>query len=315
MEKSWIVQKEERLDMFLRTVLPLALGQQISHSKIRRCIIAGCIFVDHKPCSIPSFVVKKKSCVKARIDTERFFFEKRPQDVDFVLEEKDVLFEDDFFLIVNKPAFLPSEPTIVESRKNMHQCAVDYVWRKNQALRNKPYLGIMHRLDYQTSGVLLFTKTRAVNEYVHKLFSLHEIKKVYRAVCCIPNEGIVKVGEHFFVEGAIARVSAKSAPCKMGFVPAGAGGDFSHTDFVVSAIKNELCYIDCFPTTGRTHQIRLHLSSRSLPICGDTLYGAQLKPAEPFKRIMLHAQSLAFLHPITKESLYVESPLPSGFAP
>ena len=84
-------------------------GKDVSNSKIRRVIVAGCIFVEGRQCRTPSFMLKAKSKVCAEIDEDKFFFEKQPEDLDFVLTEENVLFEDENIIVVNKPAFLPTE--------------------------------------------------------------------------------------------------------------------------------------------------------------------------------------------------------------
>ena len=339
-QKIWTVEKKCRLDEFLRRELPLLFpGKEVSNSKIRRLIVAGSIYVNGKQCRIPAYDLFPKSKVCAEIEIEKFFFEKQPDDVVFILTEQDVLFEDESIIIVNKPAFLPTEGTIVESRKSMHSCVVEYLWKKNPSLRNPPYVGIMHRLDRETSGVLLFTKTRQVNKAVSDMFQNHTAVKTYRAVACSgsfdgrnslacphPAEsrhtpaavacphpaaketGSIGLQKHFVIENYIGRISAKSAQCRVGPLPESKGGQYAKTEFTVVAADNEKLYIDCRLYTGRTHQIRVHLSGCGLPLLGDTLYGGKKN-----SRIMLHAMSLEFPHPVTGQVMKVEAPLPEGF--
>lgn len=321
-EKKWTLQEANRLDTFLQEQLPLIKefsnngSNKISNSKIRRLIFAGFVFVNNIQCKNPSFVVRKDSVVKVRIDLNKFFFEKQPDDIQFELTEKDVLFEDDVIIVVNKPAFFPTEETIVKGRKNMHQAVVDYLWKKNSSLRNPPYVGIMHRLDKETSGVLLFTKSRTVNAFVHDMFENHTAKKTYRAVCSFSSNAYAKkieVKDSFCVDNFIARISAKSSACKMGIVPQSRGGLHSHTDFLVIKRTKDFFYVEARPLTGRTHQIRTHLSFCNLPIVGDSLYGGKKGFDFNNKRIMLHALSLEFPHPVTKDKIIVKAPLPQGF--
>lgn len=306
-QKNWIVKEKCRLDEFLRNELLLVFSSKdVSNSKIRRLIISGAVFVNAKQCRVPSYILFNGSKVCAEIKEDKFFFEKQPDDIDFTLTEENVLFEDESLIIVNKPAFLPTEGTIVENRKSMHSCVIDYLWKKNPSLRNAPYVGIMHRLDRETSGVLLFTKTRQVNKAVFQMFQDRIAKKTYRAVTTVLPNHINK--KHFFVENYIGRISAKSAKCKIGIIPENKGGQASKTEFCLVCKKNEKYYFDCFLYTGRTHQIRVHLSSVGYPLLGDTLYGGS-----DSKRIMLHATSLEFPHPITGKILKVQSPLIEGF--
>lgn len=340
---------------------------QISNSKIRRLIIAHKVFINGRNIAIPSFELKKNSCVKLLFDSEKFFFEKSPDDLDFTLEKENVLFEDDVILVVNKPAFLPTEESFVGGRKNLHDCAVEYLWKKNPDLRNPPYVGIMHRLDRETSGTILFTKSRSVNKSFHEMFENRCIEKIYFALCTLKdkkkNKNLAeKTGETFVVENYIGRISPKSQQCKMGILPKENGGLLSKTEFKIvkkfkvsdnfddfknaddfkttddfaggkfksrencvkvfnsenfKTQKNQRNYgtreyflIECKLFSGRTHQIRVHLSSLGLPILGDELYGGEQNLLEKSGRIMLHAESLSFEHPLTKENLTVRAPLP-----
>lgn len=109
-QKIWTVEKECRLDEFLRRELPLLFPEKdVSNSKVRRLIVAGCIYVNGRQCRIPAFYLFPKSKVCAEIEEDRFFFEKQPEDIDFVLAEQDVLFEDESIIVANKPAFLPTK--------------------------------------------------------------------------------------------------------------------------------------------------------------------------------------------------------------
>ncbi len=326
MKKSWTVPPDaagERLDIFLRREVPLLFPAEtkLSNSKLRRLIVAGCIAVGGRTCTRPSFILRAGSRVTADIDAEKLFYEKDNGDIDFILEEKDVLFEDDCIIVVNKPPFLPSEETIVEGRGNMHKAVIDYLWKKNPSLRNPPYAGIMHRLDRETSGALLFTKTRQVNKAVHEMFEGRQVQKIYRAVAACTDEGRLKglpLPHSFSVDDYIGRISPKSQGCKMGELSEAAGGMHAHTDFTIVQAAGggrSLYCIDCTLGTGRTHQIRVHLSLSGFPIVGDALYGGPDGFAENGGRIMLHARLLEFPHPVSGKTVTCEAPLPPLFGP
>lgn len=305
-----------RLDEFLRAELPSAVGSQISNSKIRRLIISGSVHVGGKQIRVPSFILFASSSVSVDVDVEKLFFEKQPDDIKFDLGENDVLFEDDSIIVVNKPSFFPTEAGIVGSRDNLHAAVVRYLFdrqkKANPNMKNPPYAGIMHRLDRETSGVILFTKTRAANAHCHDMFENHVARKVYRAVVTEKKCGIdlQSLPQNFEVEFEMNRISLKSQAAKWGRVQK--DGLPSKTEFTVLEKKTlngkSVFLVECRPLTGRTHQIRVHLSSVGLPILGDELYGG-----DHYARIMLHAQSLTFPHPITKETLCITAPLPNGF--
>lgn len=306
MQLQFSTSEKIRLDDFLRRVLPSAMKSQIlvSNSKIRRLIISGSVFVNGKQIRRPAFELRGKSDIQVNYDEEKFFYEKQPDDIKFELTEKDIVFEDKYIICVNKPALFPTEETIVGGKKrdNLHDAVVRYLWKKNPNLKNAPYVGIMHRLDRETSGVILFTKERSVNKEIQRMFSEHDFTKIYIALCKKkPN-----VPKQFSVEMYMNRISPKSQQAKWGKVPENKGGLYSKTDFSIVGEKkyngNECFVVKADLFTGRTHQIRVHLSSIGLPILGDVLYGGI-----PSEKIMLHAQKLIFLHPVTKEKICAEA--------
>lgn len=327
---KWKASGPARIDLFLRERIPELLKEksleantvkksdrtttvsEVSNSKIRRLIVAGVVFVNGRQCRVPAYLLQNGDDVRASIDEEKFFYEKQPDDIHFEVTDASVLYEDDVLIVVNKPAFFPTEATITGNRDNLHEAVIRYLWKKNPSLRNPPYVGIMHRLDRETSGVVLFTKTRSVNGPVHDLFENHTARKVYRAVCT--KEAFLKeVPETFFCDKSIGRVSASSAACKMGVVTTGEHAlvkevQSAYTAFSLVGKKGNCYFIEARPRTGRTHQIRVHLSSYGLPLVGDELYGG-----EKGERIMLHALSLTFPHPVTGECICVTAPLPEEF--
>lgn len=300
-----------RLDEFLRREIPSAVknGQDgnFSNSKIRRLILAGTVFVNGKQIRRPAFELRGKSFVQVEYDKEKFFYEKQPDDIKFELTEKNVLFEDEYIICVNKPALFPTEETVVggAKRDNLHDALVRYLWKKNPELRNPPYVGIMHRLDRETSGVILFTKQRSVNKDIQKMFSEHDFVKIYLALCK-KSEMQNEPQKKFCVEMFMNRISPKSQAAKWGFVPEQKGGLYSKTEFTVLCEKKingtKCLLVQANLFTGRTHQIRVHLSSKGIPIVGDVLYGGIMS-----ERIMLHAQKLIFTHPVTKQKLFIEA--------
>lgn len=283
-----------RIDEFLRKALPQKIPEefknQISNSKIRRLILVGAIEVNGRQIFRPSFELRGSSKIKLTFEKDKFFYEKQPDDIKFQVSQKDILYEDENLIFVNKPAFFPVEQTIVGNRDNLHDSLVDYLWKKNPDLKNPPYVGIMHRLDRGTSGAILFTKNRLINKSVSQMFSQHRFTKKYLALA--EKKSNYKVGDTFTVEFFMGRISSKSQSGKWGKLSQEEGGDFSKTDFKIikeCRVENKDCFlIECNLYTGRTHQIRLHLSTKGLPILGDELYGGQCA-----QRIYLHSQELS----------------------
>ena len=172
-----------RLDEFLREKMPELLQTECSNSKIRRLIISAQVTVNGKVVTRPSFELRGKSEIKILFDKDKFFYEKKPDDIKFEVTKKSVLFENDDLIFIDKPAFFPVEQTITQNRDNLHDAVVRYLWKKNENLRNPPYVGIMHRLDRETSGVILFTKNRAANKSVQNMFENHDFEKKISCSC------------------------------------------------------------------------------------------------------------------------------------
>lgn len=282
-----------RLDELLRKELPkkinVEFGEQISNSKIRRLIVSGAVEINNRKINIPAFEIRGESKIKIEFDKEKFFYEKQVDDIHFEVSEQDVLFENDDLIFINKPAFFPVEQTITKNRDNLHDAVVRFLWNRNKDLRNRPYVGIMHRLDRETSGVILFTKNRDANKKIHEMFENHLFEKKYIAICEVRKK--LKIGTRFTVEILMNRITGKSKQGKWGKVPELKGGLYSKTEFKIIDkinIENKNCYkIECNLFTGRTHQIRVHLSEFGLPILGDELYGGAKA-----KRIYLHSSLL-----------------------
>ena len=312
-----------KLDELLYAELPSRLqailgDSEVSRSKIRRLIIAGAVAVNGRQARTPSASVSSGSSVSIAIDTERFTFERQPDDIAFEMSPERILFEDGDIIVVDKPAGIPTEATIVASRDHLHAALKRYLWRRD-GTRNEPYVGLHHRLDRETSGVILFTKNREINAEVFALFEGHEARKEYEALSALPpNESAraegerFSVGTQFSVDNRLGRISAKSAQAKWGAV--GPEGSPAHTDFKILERFARAVRVLAQPLTGRTHQIRVHLSSVGLPLLGDPLYGGpSTVSGTAIPRVMLHARALSFPHPRTGTPITVNAPLPADF--
>ena len=309
------------LDAFLRNRLPDELSKisgptTASGSKIRRLIIAGAVQVNGHPIRRPGFILSSGSWIFVRLDTAKFNFEKQNNDIHFELTNDRILYEDDVIIVVDKPANFPTEATIVNSRDHLQAAVARYLSKNadqqsgSQSEDSLPYVGIHHRLDRETSGVILFTKTKAINSIVHRMFLEHTVQKEYQALTVRPKK---LPDAKFYIDNSLARISPKSAPCKWGAVPN--GGQKAHTDFQLQEVYPSGLRIQAILQTGRTHQIRVHLTELGMPLLGDVLYGGPAQAGgRSCSRVMLHAAALTFPHPLDDtRTIHVEAPFPDDF--
>jgi pseudouridine synthase, RluA family len=307
-----------RLDQFLFQEIPeqllrRKLPPEVSRSKIRRLILSGSVSMNGKQERNPARSVHQGTKIAVRLDTEKLSFEKQPDDIKFELTPERVLFEDEFIIVVDKPANFPTEATIVKTRDHLQAAVVRYLSRNTGTA--EPYVGLHHRLDRETSGVILFSKQRSANSALHRMFLERTVHKRYQALVIRPGK---KPGKEFSVENMLGRISPKSAPGKWGSVKQ--GGEPARTDFIILGEHDFGLHVLAIPLTGRTHQIRVHLAGLGMPILGDTLYGgpsvldeSSRSPSCKIPRVMLHAASLTFPHPVNGNEITVEAPLPEDF--
>lgn len=159
-----------------------------------------------------------------------------------------------------------------------------------------PRAGLVHRLDRETSGVMVVAKTQEFQAEMVALFSNREVHKTYHSIACgeVPdNEGTIDV--------PIGRVAG-------GKIKASDVGREAVTDYKVLERKNGFTYIELYPRTGRTNQLRVHLSWLGYPVLGDWLYRGATAD-----RLMLHARRIEFNHPLTSKKLKFEAPVPDDF--
>jgi RluA family pseudouridine synthase len=204
-----------------------------------------------------------------------------------------VAYEDDAIVVVDKPYGVSTQSTQKFGEDHLYGAMISYYTKKN--VSRLAYIGLHHRLDRDTSGLVLFTKKRSANKSISDQFKNHTIEKKYHAIV----SGATPPEKRWTQKGSIGR-DFKSTHFKFQIDPK---GDSALTEFEwISEISSGMHLIECFPKTGRTHQIRIHLAASNLPIVGDRTYGGLSN-----KRMLLHASELQFTHPISKKSLSVKS--------
>ena len=215
-------------------------------------------------------------------------------DIEPVDGELDILYEDEYLLIVNKPPFMPAHPTKTHQLDTLANI-VTYYQRK----RGENYtFRALNRLDKDTSGCVVIAKDRLAYALTQPT-----VRKTYIAVC----EGILT--ESGVIDAPIAL--SEGSKIKRAVVPENcAAGQRAVTHYRPVSSANGHTMLELWLETGRTHQIRCHMNSIGHPLAGDDLYGGS---REYIERQALHCKSVSFVHPLTKEELFIDSPVPNEF--
>ncbi|MCM2323214.1 MAG: RluA family pseudouridine synthase [Oligoflexia bacterium] len=295
----------KRLDQFLAERLPAALAEPVSKGKVRKLVVAGAVYLNGKRVRIASKEVIPGAKIEVFIDSAKLHSDGRAKDRAFQMSPERILFEDEWLIAVNKPAGLPTQPTLDEARENLFAAVRKFLMERDH--NPQAYVGLHHRLDRDTSGVVLFTKSKDANAGVAELFAGHGARKSYQALTSLPRGTDGPLAE-WTIKNYLGKAPGPGKKAR--FTAVRSGGDFAHTEFRVLGRLARGLHVEARPLTGRTHQIRVHLAGAGLPILGDDFYGA---PRGSASRVMLHAASLTFVHPIHKKELSISSPLPEDF--
>jgi 23S rRNA pseudouridine1911/1915/1917 synthase len=238
-------------------------------------------------------VLQRGQQLEARIDTGRL---DRPTTGEAELA---VLYRDGWLLAVAKPAGLQVHASADPMRADLFS-----VVRRQFDL---PYLALHHRLDIETSGVVLLAIDRAANAALSRAFLEHRVEKVYEALTVRPDPMPV---QRWTARGPLA-AAGSGRGARMRVVP---GGQAAVTAITVVRPFRAGLLVEARPATGRRHQVRAHLADAGLPILGDLRYGgpAALEGA-PVRRVMLHAAVIRLDHPVTGKPLELRCPRPADF--
>lgn len=271
---QWRIGKNDtgmRLLQFLSKSCKLAP----SSKALKRAIEQKCCLVNGTIETFSSYILKEGDLIS--LDPTAFTTKEE--------KEISILYEDENLMALNKPSGTLTDLKQLGIKKGF----------------------LVHRLDKETSGVLLIAKTQVAKKKLEEMFKEHQIQKIYLAIVdgkCAQGSGIIenflgKKGEYAgqTIYGSVSKEKGKRA--------------LTHFRFLDISSKASL--VACEPKTGRTHQIRVHLSGMGHPILGDRQYAKKfLAPFTP-KRNLLHAYQLRFAHPITNEPLTLTAPIPSDF--
>ncbi|MGH9369160.1 MAG: RluA family pseudouridine synthase, partial [Thermoanaerobaculia bacterium] len=215
-----------------------------------------------------------------------------------------VLHEDEDLLVVEKPAGLLAVPTAEREKDTLLSRVSLYLQHR---YRKRPYVGVVHRLDRETSGVLVFARSREALRFLQRLFRGHEIEREYLAIV----EGEPAPSGSFH-----AALSGDGTDRRRGVARPGERGKRARTRYRVLESLRGASLVAVELETGRTHQIRIHFAAAGHPVLGDRVYRHPAAPPPPVEveRQMLHARRLGFPHPRDDRLIRVESPIPEDFA-
>jgi len=289
-----------RLDKYLKKEI-----KDISREKIIYCIKKGKIKIEGKTKIKPSFILKGKEKILLEI-SDFLNSAKKPSLIkaQSISPKPEILYEDKNLLIINKPAGIIVHPTV----NNINNPSI-----AGWFLQKYPFVfdvgedqlrpGIVHRLDKETSGVLILAKNNFIFNYFKNLFKTRKIKKKYIALV----KGEIK-RQQGIIDLPLMR--SKKSPIKRKVVVKKDKGKMTLTKYKVLKLYKGHTLLEVFPQTGRTHQIRVHLASIGFPVVGDKIYG-KLKKLNKLNlpRHFLHAQTISFILP-SGELVKAEASLP-----
>lgn len=275
--------ENKRLDSYLAEITP-----DLSRSKIQNFIKSGAVKINNTS-KKPSYILKENDKIEFEIP-EQEDLTIPPQNIPL-----DIIYEDENMLVVNKPSGMLTHPTTLE-RENTLVNALLYKYGENLSNLNGEFRrGILHRLDRNTSGLLMIAKNNDAHEFLSRQIREHTLTKKYRAIV----KGVVKDDE-FEINLPIGR--NPNQPHKM---MVREDGKQSLTSIRVLERFKEHTYIDITLITGRTHQIRTHMSHLKHPVYNDTLYGAGHGKVKTEEQV-LQSYYLSFTKPFGNEIINLE---------
>ena len=301
-------QEPLRVDRFLVNMMP-----KISRSRIQRAASSGFIFVNGEPVK-SNYKVKPLDRVSMRLERPPMTLEITPQEMPL-----EIVYEDDWLLVVNKPAGLVVHPGHGNWDGTLLNGLAWYLRNNPDFDVNDPAIGLVHRIDKDTSGLLVIAKTAEVKSSLGKQFFDHSTRREYVAVIwghMDPADGVLRSN--------LAR-DPRDRTRMAAFPYEGEVGKTAVTHYATEEYLGYLSQVRCRLETGRTHQIRVHLSHEGHPLFNDAVYGGDRilrgNRFASYKKFVenafaicprqaLHAQTLGFFHPILKRQMDFSSTLP-----
>jgi len=291
----------QRLDAGLAVIEPT-----LSRERIKALIRQGAVTLDGKPATRPSATLAAGLCYAIAVPDARPL-DTVAQDIALV-----IAYEDEHLLVVDKPAGLVVHPAAGHADGTLVNALLHHCAGQLSGIGGVARPGIVHRIDKDTSGLLVVAKTDAAHVGLAAQFAAHSINRRYVAIVQgrpVPGSGTVT--------GNIGRSDHDRK--KMALVAQGRG-KHAVTHFTTEERLSGATRIECRLETGRTHQVRVHMASIGHGLVGDPLYSKppkamrDLLKAADFRRQALHAQQLGFIHPVTESKCDIFSPIPADMA-
>ncbi len=286
-----------RLDRALAAAVPA-----LSRERLKALIRSGAVETQGKAVRDPATKVHGGESLRVEVPEPKPAHN-APQDIPLK-----ITFEDEHLLVVDKPAGLVVHPAAGNFDGTLVNALLHHCGGSLSGIGGVARPGIVHRIDKDTSGLLVVAKTDVAHEGLAKQFAAHSIDRRYLAIV----SGVPKTSEGT-VDAPLARSAANR---KKIAVVEGSRGKRAVTYWTRRTVFNDAALVECRLETGRTHQVRVHMASIGHPLIGDPVYGRagkshgkMLKDLD-FHRQALHAAELGFTHPVTKRRLSFSSPMP-----
>ena len=282
--------KTLRLDVFLAEI-----QSEFSRSRLKKLIEQGHALVNDSP-SQAKYKLKRGDKITLNIP------ELSASKIQAEKISLKIIYEDKVMLAVNKPAGMVIHPAPGHNRGTLVNALLNHC-SDLSGIGGIERPGIVHRLDKDTSGVVLVAKNETAHRNLALQFKNRKIKKTYLALVrgiVKPKSGVIKtaIGRH--------KINRKKMTADYD------GGRQAQTSYEVIEIFDHFSYLNIFPKTGRTHQIRVHLASIHHPILGDKLYGGKVDgPHLKMHRQALHAHKIEIIHPTSDKPIVFEAPVPT----
>ena len=301
-------QKKIRIDSYLANHIEFT-----SRSKIQKLIKANLVTVNGKFIK-SNYIIETNDEIIVTIPVTP-----RPENVEAENIPLDIVYEDEYLLVVNKPAGMVVHPSLGNYSGTLVHALLYHTQNNLSNINGDVRAGIIHRIDKDTSGLLVVAKNENVHSEIAKQFAAHTTEREYWALCW---------GKFKNSTGEIIGNIARNKKDRKLFAVSKDEGKHAHTFYEVIEEFDFLSLIKLNLKTGRTHQIRVHLDYINHNIFGDPVYGGRrinygfeypkIKARvnnllKLIDRQALHAKTLGFIHPVTKKKMTFDSPLPNDF--